>query len=104
MKIIKAEHGYCLDWDSSKENKKDPYPQAEYERLYEMYDQDTQCAVYDVMDLMSEIEEMYAILKELELLHLLPEKIRKQLKTKFDCLRETKPPGRINIFLDNKTK
>ena len=65
---------------------KDPYPQAEYERLYEMYDQDTQCAVYDVMDLMSEIEEMYAILKELELLHLLPknliEKIRKQLKTK----------------------
>ena len=28
------------------------------------------------------IEEMYAILKELELLHLLPEKIRKQLKTK----------------------
>ena len=65
---------------------------------------DTQCAVYDVMDLMSEREEMYAILKELELLHLLPEKIRKQLKTKFDCLRETKPPGRINIFLDNKTK
>ena len=68
---------------------KDPYPQAEYERLYEMYDQDTQCAVYDVMDLMSEIKdlktigtEMYAILKELELLHLLPEKIRKQLKTK----------------------
>ena len=36
---------------------KDPYPQAEYERLYEMYDQDTQCAVYDVMDLMSEIKE-----------------------------------------------
>ena len=44
--------------------------------------QDPQGAVYDVMDLMSEREEMYAILKELELLHLLPEKIRKQLKTK----------------------
>ena len=66
---------------------------AEYDRLYEMYDQDPQAAVYDVMDLMSEIKdlktsgtEMYAILKELELLHLLPknliEKIRKQLKTK----------------------
>mgnify|MGYP001359214979 CR=1 FL=1 len=62
---------------------------AEYDRLYEMYDQDPQAAVYDVMDLMSEIKdlktigtEMYAILKELELLHLLPKKIRKQLKTK----------------------
>ena len=66
---------------------------AEYDRLYEMYDQDPHEAVYDVMDLMSEIKdlktigtEMYAILKELELLHLLPEnlieKIRKQLKTK----------------------
>jgi len=22
----------------------------------------------------------------------------------YNCLRETKPPGRINIFLDNKTK
>ena len=30
---------------------------AEYNRLYEMYDQDPQSAVYDVMDLMNEIKE-----------------------------------------------
>ena len=31
---------------------------AEYNRLYEMYDQDPQAAVYDVMDLMSEIDKL----------------------------------------------
>ena len=37
---------------------KDPYPQAEYERLYEMYDQDPQSAVYDVMDLERKINDL----------------------------------------------
>tara|TARA_A100001388_G_C28642864_1_gene437981 strand:- start:93 stop:251 length:159 start_codon:yes stop_codon:yes gene_type:complete len=36
---------------------------AEYNRLYEMYDQDPQAAVYDVMDLMSEIEQLKQQLK-----------------------------------------
>lgn len=41
----------------------DPYPQAEYNRLYEMYDQDTQIAVYDIMDLTAEVKELKKKLK-----------------------------------------
>ena len=36
---------------------------VEYNRLYEMYDQDPQAAVYDVMDLMSEIDKLKQQLK-----------------------------------------
>jgi hypothetical protein len=38
----------------------------EYNRLYEMYDQDPQVAVYDVMDLMSEIEKLKKKLEALK--------------------------------------
>jgi len=46
---------------------KDPYPQAEYERLYEMYDQDPQSAVYDVMDLENKVSSLKRTINDYKL-------------------------------------
>ena len=74
----------------------------EYNRLYELFDQDPQEAVYTVMDLENEIKSLKRTIDDYKV------EITYYRNTinKCNCnsLKETKPPGRINIFLDTKTK
>ena len=74
----------------------------EYNRLYELFDQDPQEAVYTVMDLENKVSSLKRTIDDYKV------EITYYRNTinKCNCnsLKETKPPGRINIFLDTKTK
>ena len=74
----------------------------EYNRLYELFDQDPQEAVYTVMDLENKVSSLKRTIDDYKV------EITYYRNTinKCNCnsLKETQPPGRIDIFLDTKTK
>lgn len=83
-------------------NKKEILQQQEYNRLYEVLDQDTQWGVEHIMELEDKVKSLKRTIDDYKV------EITYYRNTinKCNCnsLKETKPPGRINIFLDTKTK
>ena len=83
-------------------NKKEILQQQEYNRLYEVLDQDTQWGVEHIMELKDKVKSLKRTIDDYKV------EITYYRNTinKCNCnsLKETKPPGRINIFLDTKTK
>ena len=83
-------------------NKKEILQQQEYNRLYEVLDQDTQWGVVHIMELEDKVKSLKRTIDDYKV------EITYYRNTinKCNCnsLKETKPPGRINIFLDTKTK